>query len=121
MDGEATMMPNTKIVFALDRRQLEGIRVAMSDLDDRILTNIPRLEKGTAVITGARDLIRHTVYVRIYAERKASVSPTPPSFFEDEGKWMLSEPESTTSTRRFKEDKSSSPSRSLRDYFDEGR
>ena len=70
IDQEGVSMPATKIVFALSHDELRYMRGLFSDLGEEIYRRIPKLEVGTAVISGTYDILRHSLYVRIRSDRK---------------------------------------------------
>lgn len=83
MDQEAVEMPALKVIFAISHEQLRGIRFALSDLPDEILESIGKMERGKAIITGTRDLLRYSVLVDITPERRTRHGAPTPSFFEE--------------------------------------
>lgn len=72
IDDEAVNMPATRVIFATDPAELKGLKTLLSDLGDYALNLIPRLEAGTAVITGTRDILRHSLYVSIRSNRNTT-------------------------------------------------
>ncbi|MCD6513859.1 MAG: hypothetical protein J7L07_02940 [Candidatus Odinarchaeota archaeon] len=58
--------------FATDPRELKDLRSMFQDLGDYIFGLIPRLEVGTAVITGTMDVLRHSLYIKIPEERRTT-------------------------------------------------
>lgn len=79
LDQEVVSLPSLRIIFATSPEQVRGISHILADLPKNVLQDLPRLERGTAIVTGARDLVRHSVYVRIRSDRKSRHgAPTPP-------------------------------------------
>jgi len=82
LDQEALSIPALRIIFALSPEQIKGITFLLGDLPENVLRNLPKLELGTCVITGAKDLIKHSVYVRVTSRRRSRHGAPTPSFFE---------------------------------------
>ncbi len=70
IDEEAVMMPATRVIFAIDPRELRELKHLLSDLGDYAIRLIPRMEAGSAVITATMDILRHSLYVKIRSDRK---------------------------------------------------
>lgn len=80
VDVELIRLPATRIVFALDPDQAGAIRGLLKDLPPAARDLLPKLEKGTAFLTGTHDVVRHTVYVRITGKRTTSHGGITPRF-----------------------------------------
>lgn len=80
VDIELVRLPATRVIFALDSDQLGAIRGLLGDLPEYIRDNLPKLEKGTAFLSGTIDVVRHTLYVRITGERKTTHGGKTPKF-----------------------------------------
>ena len=79
LDQEVVSLPSLRFFFATSTDQVKGLSYLLSDLPRTIFEDIPRLERGTAIITGAKDLVRHSAYVKIRSERRSRHgAPTPP-------------------------------------------
>lgn len=87
MDRGTLLACNTRFVFALDRDDLRLVSGTMSDLSDAAINRIPKLPKGTAVISASPEIIRHTVQVRIRTRETTPGAPTPDMRKEVE-KWQ---------------------------------
>lgn len=72
VDREVVRLPATRFIFAIDADQLESIRGLLRDLPREIADLLPRLEVGTAFLTGTADVVRHTILVKITSERKTT-------------------------------------------------
>ncbi|MDK2464715.1 MAG: ATP-binding protein [Candidatus Korarchaeota archaeon] len=70
VDVEAVRLPATRVVFAVDVDQVGAIRGLLSDLPEGVRDMLPKLERGTAFVTGVRDVMRYTAYVEISSERR---------------------------------------------------
>ena len=83
VDREVTALPATKVIFAINPDELEGLRGMIRDLGSNVLINVPKMEVGTAIISSTRDIIRHSLYVRIRSDRRTEHGGKTPSFFQE--------------------------------------
>ncbi len=65
MDRQILLTCNTRVLFALDPEDLRVVAGQIGDLPEEVIRRIPRMPRGTAVITSGMDLMRHAVMVRI--------------------------------------------------------
>jgi len=65
MDRQILLTCNTRMLFALDPEDLRVVAGQIGDLPEETIRRIPRMPRGTAVITSGMDLMRHAVMVRI--------------------------------------------------------
>ncbi|HEX8495330.1 MAG TPA: ATP-binding protein [Pyrinomonadaceae bacterium] len=86
MDKGALLACNTRIVFALDRDDLRLLSGTMGDLSDEAIARIPKLPKGTAIITASPEIMRHSAQVRIRRRKTTAGAPTP-NMREEVQKW----------------------------------
>ena len=77
LDKQALLTCNTRVVFALDKDDVKVVSGTMGDLSESAVARIPKMSKGTAIISSAMDIIRHPVVVRIRRRRTREGAPTP--------------------------------------------
>lgn len=77
MDRQALMTCNTRLVFSLDKDDLHIMSGTMSDLAEQIIARIPKLAKGTAIVSSGIDIMRHPAQVHIRTRRTREGAPTP--------------------------------------------
>jgi DNA helicase HerA-like ATPase len=65
MDKQILLTCNTRMLFALDPEDLSVVSGQIGDLPEETIKRIPRMARGTAVVTSAMDIMRHAVIVRI--------------------------------------------------------
>jgi DNA helicase HerA-like ATPase len=65
MDKQILLTCNTRMLFALDPEDLRVVSGQIGDLPEETIKRIPRMARGTAVVTSAMDIMRHAVIVRI--------------------------------------------------------
>mgnify|MGYP000176754243 CR=1 FL=1 len=82
IDEELIRLPASRVIFASDPTQLREIRGLLKDLPDEVLTVLPRLETGTAVLTGTADVIRHSLYIKVSSRRRTTHGGETPSLVE---------------------------------------
>ncbi|MEG5058451.1 DUF87 domain-containing protein [Microcoleus sp. A2-C5] len=81
---------NTRLVFALEPDQLDAIRGVKSDASEEMLRALPKMPRGTCLLSGTYESVKHTIPVRI-RERKTENSEggkTPDIFKEMKDKWI---------------------------------
>jgi len=82
VDVELIRLPAIRVVFALDVDQIGAIKGMLMDLPEELKAKLPKLECGTAFISGTADVVRHTVYVRIDSNRKTTHGGVTPSLID---------------------------------------
>lgn len=65
MDRQILLTCNTRVLFALDPEDLRVVAGQIGDLPDASIQRIPRMARGTAVLTSGIDILRHPVIVHI--------------------------------------------------------
>lgn len=65
MDRQILLTCNTRILFALDPEDLRVVAGQIGDLPEASIQRIPRMARGTAVLTAGIDILRHPVIVHI--------------------------------------------------------
>jgi DNA helicase HerA-like ATPase len=81
---------NTRLVFALEPDQLDAIRGVKSDASEEMLRALPKMPRGTCLLSGTYESVKHTIPVRI-RERKTENSEggkTPDIFKEMKDEWI---------------------------------
>ena len=86
MDKQVLLTCNTRVVFALDPDDLRLVSGTMGDVSEEIMSRIPKLAKGTAIVSSATDIMRHPALVRIRKRRTREGAPTP-NLAEEVMKW----------------------------------
>ena len=65
IDKRAIRQCNTRLVFALEPDQLDAIRGVKADASEELLRSLPKLPRGTCLLSGTYESIRHTIPVKI--------------------------------------------------------
>lgn len=87
MDKQVLLTCNTRIVFALDPDDLKLVSGTMGDVAEATISRIPKLSKGTAIVSSATDIMRHPAIVKIRSKKTTHGAPTP-NLVEEVQKWQ---------------------------------
>lgn len=77
MDKQVFLTCNTRIVFALDKEDLNLVSGTMGDLPQETIDRIPKQAKGIAIVSSGMDIMRHPTRVRIRRRVTREGAPTP--------------------------------------------
>jgi len=77
MDRQVFLTCNTRWVFALDTDDLRLVSGTMGDMPDEVLKRIPKMGKGTAIVSSGIDIMRHAAVTKIRERRSPEGAPTP--------------------------------------------
>ncbi len=86
MDKQVLLTCNTRLVFALDPDDLKLVSGTLGDVSDEMMSRIPKLAKGTAIVSSSTDIMRHSALVRIRKRHTREGAPTP-NIAEEVKKW----------------------------------
>ena len=90
IDKSVIRQCNTRLVFALEPDQLDAIRGVKADASEEMLRALPKMPRGTCLLSGTYESVKHTIPVRI-RERKTADSEggkTPNIFQEMQEQWI---------------------------------
>ena len=65
IDKRAIRQCNTRMIFALEPDQLDAIRGVRADASDEMLRALPKMPRGTCVLSGTYESVKHAVTVKI--------------------------------------------------------
>ncbi len=68
---------NTRLVFALDPDDMKLVSGTLGGISDEMISRIPKLPKGTAIMSSSMDIIRHPAQIRIRKRETREGAPTP--------------------------------------------
>jgi DNA helicase HerA-like ATPase len=98
LDGRTLRTCHTYVTLALARPEVTEIEGLLSDVADRSLEQIPNMEQGRAFVGTARDIMTHTVPVKIRDRKTPEGAPTP-NLMDDSRSWFEeNDPHETFST-----------------------
>lgn len=90
IDKSVIRQCNTRLVFALEPDQLDAIRGVKADAAEEMLRALPKMPRGTCLLSGTYESVKHTIPVKI-RERTTKDSEggkTPDIFEEMETHWI---------------------------------
>lgn len=89
IDKRAIRQCNTRLVFALEPDQLDAIRGVKADASDEMLRALPKMPRGTCLLSGTYESVKHTIPVKIRLQetKDAAGGKTPDIFGEMKEKW----------------------------------
>src|SRR5207253_310493 len=79
----------TRFIFALEKDQVRAIQGVTADLDERLLSQLPKLPRGVCAVSGSSEIIRHGFLMRV-RERESAVGGSTPKVFAGRSKTALS-------------------------------
>ncbi|NJN94196.1 MAG: ATP-binding protein [Anaerolineales bacterium] len=90
IDKSVIRQCNTRLVFALEPDQLDAIRGVKADASDEMLNALPKMPRGTCLLSGTYESVKHTIPVKIRERRTldSEGGSTPPIFEEMTEKWI---------------------------------
>lgn len=78
----------TRFIFALEKDQIRAIQGVTADLDERLLSQLPKLPRGVCAVSGSSEIIRHGFLLRV-RERESPVGGSTPKVFGGRKKTTL--------------------------------
>jgi DNA helicase HerA-like ATPase len=84
IDKRSIRQCNTRFVFALEPDQLEAIRGVKADASEEMLRTLPKMPRGTCLIAGTYESIKHTIPVEIRSRTTPEGGKAPDIFKEME-------------------------------------
>ena len=70
IDKRAIRQCNTRMVFALEPDQLRAIEGVKADASDAMLRALPKMPRGTCVLSGTHESVKHAVTVKVRPREK---------------------------------------------------
>jgi hypothetical protein len=65
IDKRTIRQCNTRLVFALEPDQLDAIRGVRADASEELLRSLPKLPRGTCLLSGTYESVRHAIPIKI--------------------------------------------------------
>ncbi len=90
IDKRAIRQCNTRLVFALEPDQLDAIKGVRSDASDEMLNALPKMPRGTCILSGTYENVKHAIPVKIRKRntKKSEGGATPDIFAEMRDDWL---------------------------------
>jgi hypothetical protein len=70
----------TRFIFALEKDQLQSIKAVLSDFDDNLLNQLPKLPRGVCAVSGTGEVVKHGFVLRVRKRQTPVKGGTPPVF-----------------------------------------
>jgi uncharacterized protein len=83
---------NTRMVFALEPDQLDAIKGVRADASDEMLRALPKMPRGTCVLSGTYESVKHAIPMRVRLRNmpNSEGGKAPDIFAEMQEKWPQS-------------------------------
>jgi len=79
IDRKTISQCNTRLIFALEPDQLFALQGVKADIAEDTFRKIPKMPRGTCLLSGTHETVRHAVTVRIRSDRKTRHGQSPTS------------------------------------------
>jgi DNA helicase HerA-like ATPase len=92
IDKSTIRQCNTRLVFALEKDQLVAIQGVKSDATEEMLRSLPKMPRGTCLLSGTYESVKHTIPVRVRERtvtKDAEGGKAPDVFAEMQSKWLV--------------------------------
>jgi uncharacterized protein len=84
IDKRTIRQCNTRLVFALEPDQLDAIRGVRADASEELLRSLPKLPRGTCLLSGTYESVRHAIPIKIrQRETENSEGGQTPDIFQE--------------------------------------
>jgi DNA helicase HerA-like ATPase len=83
IDKKTIRQCNTRFMFALEPDQLHALQGVKADATEEMLTRLPKMPRGTCILSGTYETIKHAIPVKIRSDRKTTPGGTAPNIFEE--------------------------------------
>lgn len=83
IDKKTIRQCNTRFIFSLEPDQLDSIRGVRSDATEEMLNRLPKMPRGTCVLSGTYETIRHAIPIKIRSDRKTPPGGETPDIFAE--------------------------------------
>jgi DNA helicase HerA-like ATPase len=87
IDKKTIRQCNTRFIFALEPDQLESIKGVKADATEDMLHRLPKMPRGTCILSGTYETIRHAIPIKIRSDRKTTHGGNPPNIFKEVAEW----------------------------------
>ncbi len=70
IDKKTIRQCNTRFIFALEPDQLDSLRGIRADATEDMLKRLPKMPRGTCLLSGTYETIKHAIPIKIRSDRK---------------------------------------------------
>jgi hypothetical protein len=87
IDKKTIRQCNTRFVFALEPDQLDSLRGIRADATEDMLKRLPKMPRGTCLLSGTYETVKHAIPIKIRSDRKTTPGGTAPDIFQEIKEW----------------------------------
>ncbi|RJO62783.1 MAG: ATP-binding protein [Dehalococcoidia bacterium] len=70
IDKKTISQCNTRFIFALEPDQLSSLQGVKADITEDMFRRIPKMPRGTCLLSGTHETVKHAVTVKVRSDRK---------------------------------------------------
>jgi len=89
IDKKTIRQCNTRFIFALEPDQLDSLRGIRADATEDMLKRLPKMPRGSCLLSGTYETIKHAIPIKIRSDRKTRPGGVAPDIFKEvKEKWI---------------------------------
>jgi len=77
IDRRIIRITNTRFIFAIEPDQLNALRGVFADAPTDLIARLPKLERGSCLLTGSWETVKHAVLIKVRLRRTTHGGATP--------------------------------------------
>jgi hypothetical protein len=83
IDKKTIRQCNTRLIFALEPDQLHALQGIKADATEEMLKRLPKMPRGTSILSGTYETIKHAIPIKIRSDRKTRPGGVAPDIFKE--------------------------------------
>jgi len=83
IDKKTIRQCNTRFIFALEPDQLHALQGIKADATEDMLKRLPKMPRGTCILSGTYETIKHAIPIKIRSKRKTRPGGVTPDIFKE--------------------------------------
>jgi DNA helicase HerA-like ATPase len=83
IDKKTIRQCNTRFIFALESDQLDSLRGIKADATEDMLKRLPKMPRGTCLLSGTYETIKHAIPIKFRSDRKTKEGGGAPDIFRE--------------------------------------
>lgn len=83
IDKKTIRQCNTRFIFALEPDQLDSIKGVRADATEDMLHRLPKMPRGTCILSGTYETVKHAIPIKIRSDRKTKPGGVAPDIFKE--------------------------------------
>jgi len=83
IDKKTIRQCNTRFIFALEADQLQSLQGIKADTTEEMLQRLPKMPRGTCILSGTYETIKHAIPIKIRSKRKTRPGGAAPDIFKE--------------------------------------